>query len=120
MIDVWSVHRSDEFLNWMSTHHPNILINFVPSGCTGMAQPCDVGIQRPFKHITNRCYLEDVVDATLTQLDNGEQFDMDDRSPTLRNTSVRWLWMAYEALNKKETVQKVSYLMGKYFRYSPR
>jgi hypothetical protein len=120
MIDVWSVHRSDEFRAWMYKYHSNILVDFVPGGCTGVAQPCDVGIQRPFKHITNQCYLEDVVDATLTQLDKGEEFTMDDRLPTLRNASVRWLWTAYEALNKKEIVQKVSYLMGNDHGYSPR
>jgi DDE superfamily endonuclease len=108
-IDVWSVHRSKEFLDWMRAQHPKILVDFVPGGCTGVAQPCDVGIQRPFKHITNQCFLEDTVDITLNQIDNGEVINIDDRLPTLRNASVRWLWKAYEALNKKEIVQKVSY-----------
>jgi hypothetical protein len=44
-IDVWSVHRSNEFLDWMSAKHPTIIVDFVPGGCTGVAQPCDVGIQ---------------------------------------------------------------------------
>lgn len=107
-IDVWAVHRSEEFLDWMYTQHPTILIDFVPGGCTGVAQPCDVGIQRLFKHVTNRCFLEDVVNMTLTKIDNGEEISYDDRLPTLRNASVRWLWTAYETLNKKEIVQKVS------------
>ncbi|KAJ6549875.1 hypothetical protein B0H19DRAFT_858017, partial [Mycena capillaripes] len=33
-IDCWSVHRSKEFLTWMKKHHPNIIILFVPGGCT--------------------------------------------------------------------------------------
>ncbi|TFK81826.1 hypothetical protein K466DRAFT_449595, partial [Polyporus arcularius HHB13444] len=33
-IDVWSVHRSEEFRTWMRTEHPNILLHFVPGGCT--------------------------------------------------------------------------------------
>lgn len=44
-IDVWAVHRSKQFRTWMSTNHPNILLDYVPGGCTGVAQPCDVGIQ---------------------------------------------------------------------------
>ncbi len=44
-IDVWSVHRSKEFRRWMHTNHPNIIVDFVPGGCTGVHQPCDVGIQ---------------------------------------------------------------------------
>jgi DDE superfamily endonuclease len=110
-IDVWSVHRLDEFLNWMHDNHPSILIDFVPGGCTGVAQPCDVGIQRPFKHITNQAFLEDIVNVTLTQLDSkAEDIKIDDRIPILRNASVRWLWLAYEKLNKKDIVQKVSSL----------
>lgn len=107
-IDVWSVHRSKEFLDWMNMTHPAILVDFIPGGCTGVAQPCDVGIQRPFKHITNQCFLEDVVKTTLSQIDSNGDLTWDTRLPTLRNASVRWLWKAYEALNKKEIVQKVS------------
>jgi hypothetical protein len=109
-IDVWSVHRSKEFLDWMRTNHPTILIDFVPGGCTGVAQPCDVGIQRLFKHITNRAYLEDVVAAILTQIDGKtEKITFDDNLPILRDASVRWMWLAYQALNKVDIVQKVSY-----------
>jgi hypothetical protein len=108
VIDVWSVHRSDEFLTWMRQTHPKILIDFVPGGCTGVAQPCDVGIQRPFKHITNQCFLEDIVASTLAQIDSGTEINIDETLPTLRNASVRWLWTAYNALNKKEIVKKVS------------
>ncbi|KIY62319.1 hypothetical protein CYLTODRAFT_326798, partial [Cylindrobasidium torrendii FP15055 ss-10] len=34
LIDVWSVHRSEEFRTWMKTHHPNIKVFYVPAGCT--------------------------------------------------------------------------------------
>ncbi|KAF8059060.1 hypothetical protein FPV67DRAFT_1379277, partial [Lyophyllum atratum] len=29
-IDCWSVHRSEEFMDWMGTNHPEIIVNFVP------------------------------------------------------------------------------------------
>ena len=48
---LWQI--SNEFLNWMHEKHPNIFLDFVPAGCTGVVQPCDVGIQHPFKHIMN-------------------------------------------------------------------
>lgn len=80
-----------------------------PGGCTGVAQPCDVGIQRPFKHITNQAYLEDVVNETLTQIDaNAATVRVDQQIEKLRNASVGWLWKAYEGLNKHDIVQKVS------------
>ncbi|KAF6740973.1 hypothetical protein DFP72DRAFT_743759, partial [Ephemerocybe angulata] len=33
-IDVFSVHRSEEFRGYMKTNHPNIVLDFVPGGCT--------------------------------------------------------------------------------------
>ncbi|KAF8235473.1 hypothetical protein L208DRAFT_1151793, partial [Tricholoma matsutake] len=35
-IDCWSVHRSDEFLNWMGKNHEMILTHFVPVCMTGL------------------------------------------------------------------------------------
>ncbi|KIK33737.1 hypothetical protein CY34DRAFT_99092, partial [Suillus luteus UH-Slu-Lm8-n1] len=50
-IDAWSVHRLDEFHTWMKNKHPTIILNYVPGGCMGLFQPCDVGIQHIFKHL---------------------------------------------------------------------
>jgi hypothetical protein len=33
-IDVWSVHCSEQFQNWMKMHHWNVILDFVPGGCT--------------------------------------------------------------------------------------
>ncbi|KAF6746488.1 hypothetical protein DFP72DRAFT_747080, partial [Ephemerocybe angulata] len=33
-IDVFSVHRSAEFRAYVKEHHPNIILDFVPGGCT--------------------------------------------------------------------------------------
>ncbi|KIJ90508.1 hypothetical protein K443DRAFT_49010, partial [Laccaria amethystina LaAM-08-1] len=33
-IDVWSVHRSEEFRQWMRVNHPKVVVDFVPGGCT--------------------------------------------------------------------------------------
>jgi hypothetical protein len=74
----------------MYTNHPSILIDFVPAGCTGVAQPCDIGIQHPFKHITNQCFMEDVVKVALTKIDNKEDVSIDEQLLTLWNASVRW------------------------------
>ncbi|KIM89788.1 hypothetical protein PILCRDRAFT_94971 [Piloderma croceum F 1598] len=37
-IDVWSVHRSQEFRSWMKAHYLNIIVDFVPGGCTPVWQ----------------------------------------------------------------------------------
>jgi hypothetical protein len=59
-IDVWSVHHSEEFCGWMHKNHPNILLDYMPGGCTGVHQPCNVGIQRPLKLSIRKLYHEDM------------------------------------------------------------
>ena len=49
-LDCWTVHRSIEFRDWMAKTNPRLILLFVPASCTGLFQPCDVGVQRLFKH----------------------------------------------------------------------
>lgn len=108
-IDVWSVHRSNEFRDWMHKKHPTIIIDFVPGGCTGVAQPCDVGIQRPFKLSLKKSYHEDIVSDVLAQMsDNAPTIKIDTRLPILRDRSTRWLWNAFQAINNTALVKKAS------------
>jgi hypothetical protein len=107
-IDVWSVHRSVEFRTWMKTNHPNITLDFVPGGCTGLWQACDVGMQRIFKHSLKRSYHEDVVAAVLKQIDeDADTIQVENKLGVLRDQSVSWLWKAHQTLNKPEIVRKV-------------
>jgi DDE superfamily endonuclease len=108
-IDVWSVHRSKEFMRWMRNNHPTIIVDFVPGGCTGVAQPCDVGIQRPLKLSMKKTYHEDIVSEVLQQIEaKSEVISIDSRVGTLRDRSMRWIWNAYKAINNKTLVKKVS------------
>lgn len=108
-IDVWSVHRSKEFREWMKKNHPTIIVLFVPGGCTGVFQPCDVGMQRIFKLVCKKAYHADVVDSILQQIDaKATVIHLDKNIGILRDRSVGWLWLAYEELNKPEIVKKVS------------
>lgn len=108
-IDVWAVHRSKEFRTWMRMNHPRILLDYVPGGTTGVAQPCDVGIQRTFKLSAKRSYHEDVVKSCLAEIRKGSDIlKIDDRIKKLRNASVRWLVNAFNTINNEELVQKVS------------
>jgi hypothetical protein len=108
-IDVWSVHRSEDFRSWIKTHHPTIGLHYVPGGCTGLFQPCDVGIQRVFKHSLKRSYHSDVVLEMSDQLAREEtHIVVDKRIGVLRDRSVTWLWDAFNTINKAEIVKKVS------------
>ena len=107
-IDVWSVHRSKEFRDWMKEMDPTIILDYVPGGCTGVHQPCDVGIQRPLKLLIRCSYHEDIVHKFQEQLaKDGAVSGMDNRIGTLRDRSVRWLWNAYQTVNNSDLVKKV-------------
>jgi len=96
-IDVWSVHRSEEFKDWVNSKHPTIILDYIPGGCTGVAQPCNVGIQRPFKLSIKRSYHEDVISEILGQLDSGAHtLSMDNQIGTMCDRSARWLWKVYK------------------------
>lgn len=93
-------------------HHPTIVLDFIPGGCTGVVQPCDVGIQRPFKLSIKQSYHEDIVQELLQQIDLGGKADnkltIETRLPILRDRSTRWLSNAFRAINKEALVKKVS------------
>ena len=91
----------------MKTSHPDIIVDFVPGGCTSVAQPCDVGIQRPFKHSIRGSYHKRVVNEMVSLLGNGKPALLDTRIAPLRDASVQWLLNAYHAINNSELIQKV-------------
>ncbi|KZV81294.1 hypothetical protein EXIGLDRAFT_628696 [Exidia glandulosa HHB12029] len=109
-LDCWSVHRSEEFRAWMETTYPWILLDYVPGGCTGIWQPCDVGIQRGFKHVVRQCQHADVVAETVSALEQKkrpEDIKLEQGVAELRNRSVAWLVHAYHQMNDPAIVRKV-------------
>jgi hypothetical protein len=67
-LNVWSVHRSIQFCTWMDMTYPWIKYHFVPGGCTGVGQPCDVSIQQPFKLTVKQTQHADIVNESLVRL----------------------------------------------------
>ncbi|KAF5384182.1 hypothetical protein D9615_003148 [Tricholomella constricta] len=113
-IDCWSVHRSDEFLDWMAAKHPLIIMHFVPARMTGLFQPSDVGFQRAFKHSLKRSAHEDVVEETLAKLKTGVKpikIVLDTKIKTLRDRTPHWLWTAYENFSSKSVVIRKAWEM---------
>ena len=107
-IDVWSVHMSKEFRDWMKEHHLNIILHYVPAGCTSIFQACDVGIQQIFKHSLECSYHQDIVAEILEQIDNGnKRIIVEKKLGVMRDQSFGWLWDAYKTLSNEHTIKKV-------------
>jgi hypothetical protein len=108
-IDVWSIHRLEEFWGWMGKNYPNIVIDYVPGGCTGVHQPYDVGIQRPLKLSMRKSYHEDIVSEFVSELKQREQFpSLKEALGVIRDQSIRWMWNTYNTINNKELIKKAS------------
>lgn len=56
----------------MKLNQSNIIIHFVPAGCTGIFQPCDMGIQQIMKHSLKPSCHHDIVEEVLAQIDTGQ------------------------------------------------
>jgi hypothetical protein len=107
-IDCWSVHKSAEFLGWMSKNHKNIIVIFVPGGCTGIWQPLDVGIQRVMKLSIKRSAHRDIVNEVSAQLASGEDIKLDVTLGTLRDRAVGWVVNSIREISSQALVRKVS------------
>ncbi|KDQ16767.1 hypothetical protein BOTBODRAFT_106566 [Botryobasidium botryosum FD-172 SS1] len=117
-LDAWSVHRGQEFRDWVSAMFPWIFLIYIPAGCTGLFQPCDVGIQRILKLVIKWAAHADIVNETLAMLDRGitpELIVLDKRVATMRDRSVRWVVEAHKALSNKDLVKKVRRAHNGYF-----
>jgi hypothetical protein len=109
-LDVWKVHWRQEFTGWMKENYPWIVLEFVPGGCTGLFQPCDVGIQRPLKLCIKHHQQEDIVKEILTQFEDDispENVKFDLTLSCLRDRAVNWLVSAYHKINKPEIILQV-------------
>jgi hypothetical protein len=91
----------------MRDNHLTILVNFVPEGCTGVGQPLDVGINRPFKQSIKVSYHADLVNDFLGQMKKNNEIKFDSHIGALRDASVGWLWNAYHVIQSEELIKKV-------------
>lgn len=110
LLDCWSVHRGKAFRRLVRRRWPWLRLRYIPGGTTGLAQPCDVGIQRPYKLSIKRSQLQDIVNETRAHLnanDDPTMLKLDNRVGTLRDRSVAWTVNAWKDINRPELVRKV-------------
>ena len=111
----------------MATTYPWIILHYVPAGCTGLFQPCDVGIQRPLKQAISRSLNADVIKEVSAQIEHGVEpgtFKLDTSLPTLRNRTVGAIVKAYKAVDNPTLILKVNFQLSlkssaNIFRFCP-
>lgn len=100
----------------MAAEHSNIQLKYVPGGCMGIWQACDVKIQRVFKHVICQAAQADMIAEVLLGLEkdvlgkNILAIHPTKSLPVIRNQSVGWLNKAYHAVNNPTFVKKVCML----------
>jgi hypothetical protein len=107
--DCWALHRPQELreiikkLGWLE-------LVFVPGGCIGLYQPCDVGIQHIFKHHVKNSVSEFFTSQIEKSVEEGtapENIKLDISLATLRNETPEWLCAAYNIVSSNlELVKK--------------
>lgn len=87
-IDVWSVQSSLSFRTWLGKTSAGLIADYVPPGCTGLFQPCDVGAQRPLEQAITRSQIAISTAVTVVQ-----------------NRAPQCLAKAFQALNRPHIVK---------------
>lgn len=94
ILDGWSVHRSAEFRSFVATNYPHFHLAFLPPNCTSIGQPCDTGIQRPFKARIHTAFdkhaIRQYLGAEKSGIDAAE-FKLDISLAVMKPLLVKWI-----------------------------
>ena len=112
-LDIWSIHASPKFQTWMFDNYPWIILNYIPGGCMGLWQPCDVGIQCILKLAVKHSQQTTVIYKVYSQMQQGIgacNISLDTRLSMLRDHVPATLVDVHHSINNAMWIQKVSYL----------
>ncbi len=100
VLDVWAVHKSEEFRRFLRTHHPRIHLVFVPANCTSKLQVADVALQRPFKHGITHRFNQWVSGQIVKQIADGEVTGLAEflKMSTIKPLALQWCIESWQAL----------------------
>ena len=109
ILDCWSVHTGEAFRTWLKETHPHYHLVYVPAGCTGIAQPADVILQRPLKAGIVHAYsywmateIHHLIKAGAAPSELKVETGMAKLKPLL----VEWVWASWRDLKDKTALMK--------------
>jgi predicted nucleic acid-binding protein len=103
ILDVWAVHKSVEFRQYLR-QHPNIHLVFVPPNCTSKLQVADVILQRPFKHGIQKCFNEWAAETLRVQYSAGAITGLNAhlKMKFIKPNILQWALQSWSQLNGPE------------------
>jgi DDE superfamily endonuclease len=92
VLDVWAVHKSEEFRRFLRTKHPRIQLIFIPANCTSKLQVADVMLQRPFKHGITKRFNEWAGQLIIEQIADGKIVGLSEslKMSTIKPLALQW------------------------------
>jgi len=100
VLDVWAVHKSEEFRRFLRTYHPRIHLAFVPANCTSKLQVADVTLQRPFKHGIRKRFNEWAARQILEQIADGKVVGLAEllKMSNIKPLALQWCIESWQEL----------------------
>jgi hypothetical protein len=104
VLDVWSVHKSKEFIKFLTDNFPRIHLVFVPANCTSKLQVADVVLQRPFKHGVKKAFNEWAAQVIVGQIESKAAIGLtsDLGMKTIKPLVLQWCIDSWTSMSKDE------------------
>jgi DDE superfamily endonuclease len=104
VLDVWAVHKSEEFRRFLRSQHPRIHLVFVPANCTSKLQVADVALQRPFKSQITNLFNEWAATQIKVQLQQDNVVGLNDklRMSTIKPLALEWCIESYRGMKERK------------------
>ena len=95
-IDSFSAHETEEFIDL--AHSNNVDVVIIPGGCTSKIQPLDVCLNKPFKSVVRKRWIEYVHSLVDTEVTPSSQ---DKLATPKKPTLVQWIKDGLEYLKQR-------------------
>ena len=103
-LNVWAVHISKEFRDFIGNKHPYVRLVYIPPNCTSKLQVADVVLNFPFKHGIKRRFNAWATELIAEQVANGEPVGI---KPHLKMSQVKpkilqWALESWSSLREEK------------------
>jgi hypothetical protein len=106
VLDVWAVHKSEEFRRFLRTQHPRIHLVFIPANCTGKLQVADVVLQRPFKSVVKASFNRWAGEQIAEQIADGKVVGLSEmlKMSSIKPLALQWCIDSWRGLQERKAL----------------